>query len=212
MSWNWVSALTMSWNWGSALTGGLAGSVLTLFIRWISHLWCRPKLKIIFTEAVDGCATNIFYEENEPTQRWLRIQIKNTGRSTAFSVSGSITQLTLEVQGGGKTTVKDEVFDVRLAHHDFEPFPLAPGAHRFLDVAHTEKRNPSCMFYEFRPGNLARHRLRGLGSDPGNYGATIFVTADNAKPVRSVIRWSWNRTFLGLSILAPPRAPWWRGG
>jgi hypothetical protein len=200
----------MCWNWSAALTGGLAGAVLAIISRLLEWILFRPRLTIIFTEEVEACATNIFYEGNEPTQRWLRIKIKNAGRSTAFSVAVSITQLTLtsEVQGGGTTTTKveDEVFAVRLAHHDFEPFPLAPHAHQFLDVAHTEKGRPSRMFYEFRPNNLERHRRRGLGSDPGTYGAKIFATADNAKFVRSVIRWSWDGTsFLSLRILPPSR-------
>jgi hypothetical protein len=66
--------------WLSPAQSSLLASILLSRRRYI-----RPRLKIIFTEAVDGCATNIFYEENEPTRR-LRIQIKTQDRALDFSL------------------------------------------------------------------------------------------------------------------------------
>jgi hypothetical protein len=188
----------MPWNWSSALTGGLAGSLLTIFTRWIGQLWLRPRIKLRFAESESGCAINTHFEGTEPQRYYIRIKVLNSGRSTAIGVSASITQLTLEAPGIGKTTVEEEVFHLRYSHRQrFAHLSLAPRAHQYLEVAHI-KRSDSSLNFEFYP-DLPRLRQRGFGSR-GTYGAQIFATAENAKAAKRFIKWSWDGTFPGITI------------
>ena len=63
----------------SALTGGLAGTVTTLFAQWVHRHWIRPILKIIFARHVDGCPA--------VEQLYLRLKIQNEGRTFAKNAS-----------------------------------------------------------------------------------------------------------------------------
>lgn len=193
----------MPWDWGSALTGGLAGSGLTIFTRWVSGLWLRPRLQIIFAEDPDnGCRieTNVDKTTNQLMRCYVRIKIKNCGRSTDHGVTACVTELTFEAPGASTRNIRAEVFDVKLSHRsDVIPFTLAPHAHRYLDVAHSQRADPPSFWYDLYP-HLERLRREGFGISRGNFGAQVFVTADNAKATQRRITWEWDETFPGIVI------------
>lgn len=195
----------MPWDWGSALTGGLAGSALTIFTRWVSVLWLRPRLQIIFAEDLDeGCRieTNVNHTTNQLMRCYVRIKIKNCGRSTAHGVAACVTELTFAAPGASTRKISAEVFDVKLSHRPDVvpvPFTLAPHAHRYLDVAHSQRAEPPSFWYDLYP-HLERVRREGFGISRGRFGAHVFVTADNAKATQRDITWEWDETFPGIVI------------
>jgi hypothetical protein len=169
-------------------------------MAWVRQYWLRPRLQIKFSERVEGCANDTKYVDNKSIERWLRILIKNTGRSTALSVSASIIKLELETPGVGKNvaTFTEEVFDLKWVYRGLQARDLAPGAHRYLDIVHAERDN-SALIFDFEP-NPPRLRLRGFG-DRGTYMAVIFATAGNAKSVETRVKWSWDGKFPALTII-----------
>jgi hypothetical protein len=89
-------------------------------------------------------------------------------------------------------------------------FLLAPGAHRFVDLAHTQLDGRSHQYdFHWHP---ARLRLHGFGTRAGTYGAEVFAVAENAKVLRRYVTWSWDGDFPGLKInsnkAARPRRFW----
>jgi hypothetical protein len=79
-------------------------------------------------------------------------------------------------------------------------FLVGPGAHRYVDVAHSNRSDHS-HWYDFHI-HPARLRHQGFGTKAGTYGVEIFVVAENAKAVQRYVTWSWDETFPGLQIIA----------
>lgn len=184
------------------LAGGLAGSALTLISQWIIRCWQRPRLKILFRDDEDGCRINTnVVGETEPTQSYVRLKVQNYGRSTALGVSVCATELSFKAPGAGRHTFKEEVLDLMLASQ-IKPvlyFRLAPGAHRYVDVAYTIRKDCSHRYvFSVEP---ARLREQGFGTKCGIYGAKLFVSAENSKAIEKHVTWSWDGKFPGLKII-----------
>jgi hypothetical protein len=183
----------------AALTGGLAGAVVNIIWQLITGYWLRPQIEILFDNEEPGCCIETV---GDPVRRYIRLKIINSGRSTAHGVAVCTTRLTFQASGVGSRTFAEEVFDLKLSHHnDIDSFFLAPGAHRYVDLAHTTQRGEGDEYqYDFHQ-NLQRLRVQGFGSGPGSYGAEIFVSSENAKAKRRVITWSWDGAFRSIRII-----------
>jgi hypothetical protein len=182
----------------SALTGGLAGATLTIVVNSIKNHWLRPVLLVLFANDEPGCRvdTNVV-GENGYSRRFIRLKIKNAGRSTARGVSACVTELSF-VAPGTNRIFRDDVLDLIPAFGQPSPFLLAPGAHRFVDLAFVGKE-PLSFNYVFR--NIpARLQEQGLGAKAGSYGARIFVSSENTKAVERFASWNWDGQFPGLDI------------
>jgi hypothetical protein len=190
--------------WTAWVTGGLAGSALTLISQWVSRLWVRPRLVVLFKDEEPGCRINTnFIGGTEFVEHYLRLKIKNSGRSTAVGVSVCVTRLTFAAHGVGNQEFAEDVLDLKLTLQ-LKPilsFLIAPGAHRYVDVAHTNRDKPSHNYdFHVHPARLLMPSA--LGSHPGTYGAEIFVVAENARPVQRYVTWSWDGGFPGLRIVS----------
>src|SRR5260221_9233590 len=88
--------------------------------------------------------------ETQPSQCYVRLKVQNCGRSTALGVSVCVTELTFKAPGSGSRQFKEEVLDLKLALQSkpILSFFIAPGGHRYVDVARTERDNCS-HHYDF---------------------------------------------------------------
>ena|ERR1700730_6745033 len=190
----------MPWDFGSALTGGLAGSALTIFSQWVSRVWLRPRLKILFRDGEKGCCVQTRAAGGPNATRYLRLKVRNLGRSTARGVSVQVTKLTFSDPNTGSRIFDEDVMDLRLSlqRGDVLSFPIAPHGYRFVDLVYVNETE-LIHHYDF---DVAPERLpeQGFGTDSGTYGAEIFAVAENAKAVRNYVTWSWDKTFSGLKI------------
>jgi hypothetical protein len=197
-----------------ALTGGLAGSVLTLVSQWCLRRWSQPKLEIVFQSEEPGCDVNtpafrvdqdgnfILHEGNriEVQQRYLRLKLKNSGRTFAENCSVCITKFEFRAPGQGRRVFEEEVLDLGLALTGLTVFNLAAKGHRFLDLARTHD-DPSQghlfgVCFAQVPARLGRE-LYGAGS----YKMEVFVAANNAKSKSYDIEWAYDGPAGGLRII-----------
>jgi hypothetical protein len=161
----------------------------------------RPRIEVLFDNAEPGCRvdTNVL-GGTEHVMSWVRLKVKNSGRSTARGVSACVTKLTFTAPGVGTRTFAEEVIDLHLAFGLIGSFILAPGAHRYIDLAHVSKSDLSYS-YDFPPWEYpVRLREEHFGTDAGTYGAEIFVSANNAEATQRFVTWSWDGKFPGLDI------------
>jgi hypothetical protein len=160
--------------WGSVVRGGLAGSALTLITQSIKQRLLRPRLEVLFNDQERGCCVDTnSIGETEIAARYVRLKIKNSGRSTALGVSVCVTELTFTAPGAGAQEFGEHVLDLKLSLQ-IEPilsFRLAPGAHRFVDLAHTNRADQT-NHYDFHI-HPARLTLLGFGTRPGTYDRNI---------------------------------------
>ena len=180
----------------SVFGGGLAGAVLTQIVQSALTLYWRPRLHLVFDRNVPGCEveTPLLYG-NEPTQRYLRLKVLNTGRSPAEKVQVSIIQISLTPLDGAALQYRHEVLDLSPALTD-QPFRIPREGHRFVDLFWTQINDdaPTFGFGLIRtPATLITF---GLG--PGSFSAEVFVSANGARSRRAIVNWTWDGTFHGL--------------
>jgi hypothetical protein len=191
------AVLTSGW-----LAGGLAGAVVSFGMNSLREWWLRPQLQVLFDNAEPGCRvdTNVA-GGTEPILSWVRLKVRNSGRSTARGVSVYLTKLTFKASGVGEKIFDEDVIDLHLAYKIMKPINLAPGAHRYFDLAYVSKSDLS-FSYDFAPWeNPVRLRERGFGTAAGTFGAEVFVSADNAEATGRFVTWSWDGKFPGLDIV-----------
>jgi hypothetical protein len=198
-----------------ALTGGLAGSALTLsiqsFLRWRS----RPILEIVFQRKEPGCDVETqrshdehgkpLLHEGKPIEvkyRYLRLKLKNSGRTFAANCSLCITEIEFSAPGQGRRVFEEEVLDLGLALTGPIAFNLAAKGHRFLDVVRTHddpRRRPHLfgLTVEKIPERLGP-QMYGAG----RYKMKVFAAANNAASVSYEIEWSYDGSAGGLQILS----------
>ncbi len=157
-------------------------------------------LEILFDEDEPGCHINTnFVGGNALVQSYVRLKVRNPGRTTARNVSLCVTRLTFEALGGGVTTFEEEVLDLKVANTHQAEFRLAPGAHRYIDLFHTQNMNPGVTFsYDFV---ATPARLTMLGFAAGTYRAEVFASAENTASVSGTVSWRFDGTFPGLQII-----------
>jgi hypothetical protein len=90
------------------------GAVVTQIIQPMVTLFWRPRLHLIFDPTEPGCEVETpTIAGTNPTQRYLRLKVVNTGRSPAESVQVSITQISLARPGVAIRQYRHEVLDLR---------------------------------------------------------------------------------------------------
>ena len=201
----WVQIATV---FLSALLGMIVGILIDLFKRHREDVKAareRPRIQVLFDNAEPGCCieTSVFGGSGG-TRRYVRLKVNNSGRSTARGVSACVTKLTFPSPGGeSRSTFDEDVLDLMLANGRPSPFTLAPGAHRYIDLALVNKPDSPyfgpliSLIFEVTPLRL---QDRGFRSIPGEFGAEVFVSAENAEAERRILTWSWDGAFPGLEI------------
>jgi hypothetical protein len=183
----------------SALTGGLAA----LGAQWLQRHWVRPILVIVFNRNEIGCRVHTpAVQVGEGTgvgpvaeQLYLRLKIKNEGRTFARNASVCVTRIGFHAHGVGERTFAEEVFDLKLALSGRAVFNLASGGHRFVDLVHATQNGRLAFDFVESPIRLA---ILGFGS--GDYEIDVVATAENATSVSRLIKWSWDGTLHGLTM------------
>jgi len=194
--------------WDAMMTGGLAGALFTFcipgFLRWLK----RPILKVWFDDGVEGCLINTPAQEGIE-QCYLRLKVQNSGRSeTARDVSVCVVKLKHEAKVKGASIFEEEVLDLKLAMtHDKVVFRLAQGAHRYIDLFHTQKDSAGIGSTPDFTNNEIPKRLRRAMQDwgAGTYRFEVFASAENAKSVHCVVSFFWDGQFPGLRIIGNTR-------
>jgi hypothetical protein len=79
-------------------------------------------------------------------------------------------------------------------------FNLAAGGHQFVDLVHAEEEQgqPLSLTFDFV---RSAARLNRLGYGLGEYKMTVFVAAENCQSIARTVRWSFDGTLRGLTIL-----------
>src|SRR5260370_27237073 len=105
----------MPWDLDSVLTGGVGGSALTIFRQWVRRVWLRPRLKILFRDGESDCCVPTRAAGGPNATRYLRLKVRNLGRSTARGVSVHVTKLTFSDPNSGSRIFDEDVMDLRLS-------------------------------------------------------------------------------------------------
>ena len=131
-------------------------------------------------------------------QLYLRLKIQNEGRTFAKNASVCVTRIGFRAPGAGERVFAEEVCDLKLAQSSRAVFNLASGGHRFVDLVHATQRGQSVgLAFDFVEVPI---RLIRLGFGSGDYEMEVVATAENAKSVSHLIKWSWNGTLDGLTM------------
>jgi hypothetical protein len=177
-------------------TGGLAGAILTqLLQQWIVPLLWRPRLHVVFSPDMPGCVVETQTVLGVP-QRYLRLKIVNTGRSSAEHVEISITRISFRAQNEHQRQFRDEVLDLKVAMTGAYPFRLPREGHRFVDLVFTKIENGAT--HDFVKNPMA---MQTFGFGVGDYSANVFASANSARSRRVTVDWTWDGTFDGLEAL-----------
>jgi hypothetical protein len=188
----------------AVLFGGLAGAVLNQLAAFIVYQWKKPKLEAVFSEAASGCVADtplhVITGKRIGDQRYLRVCIRNQGRTAAHGVNVCSTEIQFYPKSGPAVTFSREVLDLKLALSSEVIFNVGAGGHRFVDLfSVSETSATKAVSFEFgfakTPFSIM---LLGLGN--GSYSALVFVTADNAASVKARISWHWEGSLTGLHI------------
>ncbi len=210
-------------NWLPVLSGGLAGAILTLVGQYVVAWWNRPILRVTFSQNESGCevdtpahvrAGDVVVANCQ--QRYLRLKVRNRGKSSAKNVSICVTEIAYTAAGAGATVFAEEVFDLKLAlTADRAVFNLAGGGHRFIDLVHTWVCTPlpgapplplpqaGCQARRDFDFLTSAVRLEDLNFTRGRYRMRVFVSAENAASSTDELGFSWDGTLHGLQIVAP---------
>jgi hypothetical protein len=184
------------------LFGGLAGAGFTQLISFLVYKYRRPRLEFVFSASRDGCIVDTSYPSDARRpgkQRWLRVCVKNAGRTTAHKVNVCATKIEFFGKTDPNVMFTDEVLDLRVALSHLPTFDLPPGLHRFVDLFAVEDvgqgANP---FFAFA---IIPDRLPLLQWGVGSYCVHLIAVADNADPKMKPFNFHWdNRTIEDLTI------------
>jgi len=131
-------------------------------------------------------------------QLYLRLKIQNEGRTFAKNVSVCVMRIGFRAHGAGERVFAEEVFDLKLVLSGRAVFNLASGGHRFVDLVHaTQSEQAVGLTFDFVESPI---RLVLLGFGSGDYEMDVVATAENAKSVLHLIKWSWDGTLQGLTM------------
>ncbi len=212
--------------WIPALWGGLAGAILTLLAQISFRWWNRPILVAIFKSSEPGCIVETPAQIvqsgqaiGKSLQRYIRLKVKNGGKSFAKNVSVCVTKITYNAPGSGTADFAEEVFDFKLSlTPDRAVFNLAAGGHRFIDIVRASVNSPLDGGPQLPPHCLPQvnctarldfdfvfspARLEEMGWTRGTYQMEVFVSAENAASLSTQLSWSWDGTLNNLQIATP---------
>jgi hypothetical protein len=179
------------------------GSALTLIVTALLFWIRRPRLLLSFAAKTRGCVVDT--PSLGGRQRVLRILVENCGWTTAHKVSVSATKLKFYPLQGAPSALVDEVLEFCVALQNRSVFDLAPGAHRWVDVAYADDFGQAVnLRFGFAGMTPLRLSLLGFGKS-GSYSFRIIATADNASATKKRICWYWDGSLRGLTI----KRWWW---
>lgn len=189
----------------AALTGGLMGAFLKTICDYVAFRWQRPWLTPVFDRCQEGCEVETNQLSDDPNanarRRYLRLRIKNDGRTPADNVTASVVRISFTASQLRADTLpfREEVLDLKLSLTGEYPIRIPAGAHRFLDVCftHSDRDVPVAYGFEFRANPI---RLQTFGFGIGFYTAELFISADGAPSRRIEIKWNWDGSWEGLRI------------
>src|SRR5689334_19047678 len=124
----------------AVLSGGVAGSIVTLFGQRIITYCIAPELHIDFGEDRSGCRvrTPAMIDGNEVEQHYLRLRIRNNGWSTAKNVSVVVTGIAVDDQ-----EFDEEVLDLHTSISAKLTFDIGRKGYRFVDLFHLVRELPA---------------------------------------------------------------------
>jgi hypothetical protein len=120
----------------TALFGGLAGAILTQVSNLLLSAWRQPKLEILFSRAEVGCVTEtpVLASGKRGEQRYLRLRVRNVGRSAVHGVNVCVTSIQYFPASGAPVIFTREVLDLQRALSGEIKFDLGRGGYRFVDL------------------------------------------------------------------------------
>ena len=105
---------------GAILGGGLAGAILNQIasegLRWLR----KPTLQVRFSKDAEGCVADTPTADPQTgtingKQRYLRLRVENTGRTTAQRVSACMTLVDYRSKSGQHDIFAREVIELKFA-------------------------------------------------------------------------------------------------
>jgi hypothetical protein len=188
---------------GLPLLSGALGSALTLIVTALVFWMRRPRLLLSFTARTRGCVVDT--PSLGGRQRVLRILVENHGWTSAHKVNVSAIKLKFYPLRGSPSVLADEVLEFSLALQNRSVFDLAPGAHRWVDVAYADDLGQDInLRFGFAGHTPLRLNLLGFGKR-GSYIFSVIATAENANATKKRISWHWDGSLRGLTI----KGWWW---
>lgn len=185
----------MTDGWTQILSGGVAGSILTLFGQQIVAWWTAPRLAIDFHETYPGCRVRTPANVGGPQieQHYIRVKIRNHGWSTAKNVSVAVTGVGLK-----SGDFDEEVLDLQTSISAKPVFDIGRQGYRFVDLFHLVSRSGGIEAkFDFVNTPV---RFQRITAEPHEFTARIFVSADNAASFCREVVWQWDGSFEGLKI------------
>jgi hypothetical protein len=171
----------------SGLGGGLAGAVLTQWVQ-ARRVWIeRPILRAGFGKEGDG---SIILQDSPSSdadgsskaiQQWIRVKIKNNGKSTARSVRVIIVSIANKTSDFTEWEFTQEVIDCGWSHIEETKIDIPPATWRFTDVFVLEM---------FATRSDLRFTGKGARNIPGRIEVLSIVakvTADNCDTITVVL-------------------------
>ncbi len=184
--------------WVAGLTGGLAGAILTQLVQLCLACWLKPVLSVDFSEGDSGCTVeNVVLQDNKGQLKYLRLSVRNTGRTTASDVQVIIDKIT--VDASPKLTYAGEVMDFCWAQGVGFKANIPSNTPRFADICYCAySANPTPLRL-CAPAGWAKFQR----DDPtGIISLDVYITARNAKTVAKTIKFSFQRTAESLKIVS----------
>jgi hypothetical protein len=121
-------------DWAQILGAGFAGAVLTQLVRWRFERWEAPRLEVEFHPDTDGCErAHIRDVMGEKQRKYLRLRVRNAGRTSAMDVHILIAKVS------GDIPMPGEVFDAgwsRAPENFGKDIPSR--TYRFADICSAE--------------------------------------------------------------------------
>jgi hypothetical protein len=181
-------------------SGGLAGAILTQLIQPLVSMYWRPRLRVVFSTSEPGCEVETPVVAGTATQRYLRLKVLNTGRSSADDVVVSVIRIAFRPPGGASLPFREEVLDLKRALTGESPFRIPRDGYQFTDVFLISRDATGVLRFGF---DFARNpvRLQTFGFGPGDYSAELFLSANGALSRRVEIKWKWDGSFQGLHAI-----------
>jgi hypothetical protein len=173
------------WTWIAGLVGGILGAFFKAICDYVAYRWQRPWLIPVFDPREEGCQVETDAKGKDKDdkdvvvrQRYLRLKIKNDGRSAAENVTASVIKISFKTPRATPTTFREEVLNLKVSLTGDHPVRIPAGAHVFMDVVFTLRDKEAVAYgFEFRANPI---RLQTFGFGIGSYAADLSVSADGA--------------------------------
>ena len=183
------SSNTVLVQWIAAL-----GSVgVALSILWLEILRPRlraPRFDITFDNAEPFCQ-NRFTTYDGQFHLWVRLRVKNKGKSVARNCEGKLTQI-LDCERrplmGHDPAVLHWAVVLRGGSWDYRPIDINRGEEQYLDVLHVSGADPDTALLALSPAPMTTVQTLSRGT----YYLGITIYGDNVAPLSRLYRVEWD--------------------